>query len=525
MKSSTVHLTMAGFTLLLSACQDNKGKTEAQQTQPPNIIILFTDDQGYADLNSFGGEIPTPSLDLMAREGMKFTDFYVPSPSCAPSRSALITGCYPARNYVSPDKPGDAIDNIVSMKAIDMDELAPIDQKFVKDILKKQPHAKLARHSWGLPDSEVTIPEMLKTVGYSTVMYGKWHLGEYHRQLPTNHGFDEYYGVPQSVSVRAPHDHTPWMVSNQVFFPNQPFYMNDSIVSYQSDSSLLTKEYTEKAIKYIKDHKSAPFFMYLAYAMPHVPIGASERFSGKSTVGLYGDVITEIDWSVGEILKALKKEGISENSLVIFTSDNGPWLAYGNHAGSAKPLREGKGTQFEGGVRVPAIMWWPGEIPAGTCNKNPAMTIDFLPTFAEIAGADLPDHPIDGKSILPMFRYPESKSPQEAYYFFSVGNIPNYEGLVALRMDDWKLFFPHTYKTAENKPMGKDGVPVNLDTDSIGWALFNLREDIGERNNVAGKHPELLEELKKQGLEFKEKIEASQRGVVWITKTELINKK
>ncbi len=515
-------LTLLAVSGVMHSCgsTNSEGKSH-QEGKKPNIILLFTDDQGYADVSRNGGKIKTPNIDNMAAEGMLFTDFYVPSPSCAPSRSALMTGSYPARSYVSPNMPDNAVPNLVKMKDIPKDEVSAVDWSFMQEVMKKYPEAKLARHLWGLRDSDVTMSEMLKNAGYTTMMYGKWHLGEAPKHHPTEHGFDGYFGVPQSVSVRAPSDNNPWMIANEVFFPMQPFFVNDSITEYQADSSLLTKRYTEHAIDYIKTHKDTSFFIHMAYAMPHVPIGASRDFLGKSGQGLYGDVITEIDWSVGEILKTLKELGLEDNTLVVFTSDNGPWLAYGDYAGSAAPLREGKGTSFEGGVREPGIMWWPGKIKAGRVCTEPAMTIDLYPTFAEIAGGKLPDYPIDGKSILSLMTDPNAKSPQEAYYFFDVGNIPKYEGLIAIRKGDWKLFFPYNYKTAENIPLGKGGEMVSLPEATIPLSLFNLHDDLGERNNVAAEHPKIVKELKRMALDFEKDILANQRDVDYILKDQI----
>ncbi len=318
------HAPLACVSLLLFSCQDKTDKQKDKTT--PNIIILFTDDQGYADVGCFGAKgFKTPNIDKMAEEGMIFTDFYVPAASCAPSRMALLTGCYPARNYVSPDKPDNAIENLTPMKNLAMDKLSAKDREFVKNILKEQPDAKLARHTWGPPESEVTIAEMLKKEAYRTMMYGKWHLGEAPKHHPTEHGFDNYYGVAQSISV-SPFDRHPYNVKNHIWFPNQPFFEDDSIVAYNVDSSKLTKQYTNHAIDYIKANKDTNFFIYLAYAMPHVPLGVTDEFRGISEKGLYGDVIMELDWSVGKILQTLKEEGLDANTLVIFTSDNGPWL-------------------------------------------------------------------------------------------------------------------------------------------------------------------------------------------------------
>ncbi len=509
--------------LSFSTCQHadkpKEQQNDRQKDNSPNIILLFVDDMGYADVQGFGiDSIETPHLKKMADEGMKFTDFYVPAASSAPSRNALLTGCYPARNYVSPDKPENAVENLTLMKNIEKDEVHPVDWKMMQKVLKKHPEAKLARHTWGLPKSEMTIPEMLKQKEYNTVMYGKWHLGEAERFHPVKHGFDQYWGVPQSISVRAPHDYHPWMVENKVYFPNQPLYENDSIIEFQTDSSLLTQKYTHRAVDYIKSHQNKPFFMFLSYMMPHVPIGTPEEFKGISGKGLYADVVMEIDWSVGKILNTLKENNLDKNTLVVFTSDNGPWLAYGEHAGQAKPLREGKGTYFEGGVREPTLMWWPGTIPAGSVCNQPAMTIDLMPTFAEITGTELTENKIDGRSILHLMKKTDAESTQQPYYFFNMGNFAKYGDLVAIRKGDWKLFFPYQYKTLDGKPGGKYGVPVSMDTDSIGLALFNLRKDVGEQNNVINQYPEIAEELKKLGREFESDVKQNQRGVDWITR-------
>lgn len=504
--------------LLLSACvSENKPLTQesSEEKDKPNIILLFVDDMGYADLSSFGGKTATPQIDKMADEGMKFTDFYVPASSCSPSRNALLTGCYPARNYVSPNMPNNAIQNLTYMKDIQEDEVAPIDWDFIQETLKTKPEARLARHTWGIPSPELTMAEMLKEVGYKTVMYGKWHLGEYEQHHPTKHGFDEYFGATQSASVRAPHDNGLWMVENDVFFPNQPFYENDSIIAYQEDYALFTKRYTSKAIDYIKTNKDAPFFMYMSYTTPHIPLGVSEEFKDKSGQGLYADVVQEIDWSVGEILHELKSQGLDKNTLVVFTSDNGPWLAYGEHAGSAAPLREGKNTHFEGGVRVPTIFWWPETIPA-TISNTPAMTIDLLPTVAELTESQLPKHKIDGKSIWKLLQDGSYSSSNDTYYFFDVNNLPFYRGILGVRRGKWKYIFPHKYKTAEKTKLGVGGQMVYLPSDSIPTSLFDLSVDKEEHHNVINEYPEIAEELKSLGLSYEKEILENQRDVEYI---------
>jgi arylsulfatase A len=317
---------------------------------PPNIIVVFTDDQGYADVGCFGAKgYETPNLDRMAAEGVRFTDFHVSSAVCSASRAALLTGCYHAR---------------VSIHGA------------------LGPGAK-----YGLHTNEMTIAEVLKQKGYATGMAGKWHLGHLPQFLPVRQGFDEYLGLPYSNDMWPYHPE-----AKKGTYPPLPLIEGDKTIDPEitpEEQRNLTTWYVERAVKFIEKHKDQPFFFYLAHSMPHVPLFVSDKFQGKSKQGLYGDVIMEIDWGIGEILKALKRHGLDDNTLVIFTSDNGPWLSYGEHAGSAGSLREGKGTSWEGGTRVPFIARWPGRIPAGKVQDQPAMTIDLLPTLATLAGARL----------------------------------------------------------------------------------------------------------------------------------------
>lgn len=429
----------------------------------PNIIIIFTDDQGYADLSCYGAKgFITPNIDRMAAEGMRFTDFYVASSVCSPSRASLLTGCYAQRVGLP-------------------DVLAPPGPAWTE-----------GRTNIGLNDSETTIAEMIKPLGYATACFGKWHLGHLPPFLPTMHGFDEYVGLPYSNDM-IPDD-----------YPPLPLLEGERVTEYNPDQSKLTTLYTEHAIQFIEKNKENPFFLYVPHTMPHVPLAVSEKYIGKSKQGLYGDVIMEIDWSVGQILNTLKKHNLDENTLVIFASDNGPWLEYGNHAGSALPLREGKFTTFEGGQRVPCVMQWPGKIPAGsTCNEL-ASTIDFLPTIAAITGAALPTLKIDGKNIQSIIEgYSGAKSPHDVFYFYS-GNE-----LQGIRSGKWKLFFPHLYQTPIK--IGNDGNNGQMGSKEIPLTLYDLENDIEETINVAAQHPQVVEKLSKLAKEFDADLKRNMR--------------
>jgi arylsulfatase A len=429
----------------------------------PNIVIIFTDDQGYADLSCYGAKgFSTPNIDQMATEGMRFTDFYVASSVCSPSRASLLTGCYAQRVGLP-------------------DVLAPPGPPWTE-----------GRTNIGLNDRETTIAEMLKPLGYTTACFGKWHLGHLPPFLPTMHGFDEYFGLPYSNDM-IPDD-----------YPPLPLMDGERVIEYNPDQSKLTALYTEHSIQFIEKNKENPFFLYVPHTMPHVPLAVSEKYKGKSKQGLYGDVIMEIDWSVGEILNTLKKHNLDENTLVIFASDNGPWLEYGNHAGSALPLREGKFTTFEGGQRVPCVMRWSGKIPAGsTCNEL-ASTIDFLPTIAAITGAALPSLDIDGKNIQSLIEdYPDAKSPHDVFYFYS-GNE-----LQGVRSGKWKLFFPHFYQTPIK--IGNNGNSGQMGLKEIPLTLYDLEHDIEETINVAAQYPEIVEKLSKLAKDFDTDLKKNMR--------------
>lgn len=416
----------------------------AEPATLPNFVIILADDAGYGDLGCYGHPtIRTPNLDRMAAEGTRFTDFYVAQAVCSASRAALLTGCYPNRIGI----------------------LGALNHQ-----------ARI-----GIGDKEMTIAQVLQSRGYATAIYGKWHLGHHPRFLPTRHGFDDYFGLPYSNDMGP----TPAAPDN----PPVPLFSGEAVVETAPDMNRITARYTEKAVDFIRKNRDRPFFLYLPHTMPHVPLGASDRVRGQSKAGLYGDVIEEIDWSVGQILSAIKELRLDGKTLVLFTSDNGPWLSYGNHGGSAGPLREGKGTTWDGGVREPCILRWPGHVPAGRVCREPWMNIDILPTFARLAGAPLPKPPIDGKDARHLWLgEPDARSPNEAYFFYWNRRLE------AVRSGRWKLHFPHEYRTLKGDPGrdGRAGTYVNVKT---GLALFDLESDIGEKEDVADSHPDIVRRL------------------------------
>lgn len=373
----------------------------AMAQKPTNFVIINLDDVGYGDF-SFNGTYgyQTPHIDRMAAEGMRFTHFLVAQPISGASRAGLLTGCYPNRIGFH-GAPGPAWE-------------------------------------WGIHPEEMTLGEVMKQKDYTTAVYGKWHLGDAHPFMPLQNGFDEYYGLPYSNDMWPFHPQ-----QGEIFnFPDLPTYEGNEIVGYNTDQTRFTTDYTNRIVDFIKKNKDRPFFVYLAHSMPHVPLAVSDKFKGKSEQGLFGDVMMEIDWSVGEVWKALQENGLEENTLVILTSDNGPWANYGNHAGSAGGLREAKATTFDGGNRVPCIMYWKGQIaPGTTCNKL-ASNIDLLPTLAELSGAPLSGRKIDGVSLVPLIRREKDANPREyfAYYF-------NKNDLEAVTDGLFKLVFPHRYTT------------------------------------------------------------------------------
>lgn len=441
-------LLVLALLLVLGAgeCAAAGSKRDPSGAAPPNFVVVFADDLGYADLGCYGARaIRTPHLDRMAREGLRFTSFYVGQAVCSASRAALLTGCYPNRIGI-------------------LGALGP-------------------RSKTGIHADEATLAEVLKSRGYATAIYGKWHLGDAPEFLPLRHGFDEYYGLPYSNDMWPKHPQNPKA------YPPLPLIEGERIIEEMPDQTRLTEEYTQRAIDFIRRHRSQPFFLYLPHSMPHVPLHAGAAARGRSAGGLYGDVIEEIDRSVGRILAALRQERLDRNTLVVFLSDNGPWLSYGNHAGSAGPLREGKGTVFEGGMRVPCVVRWPGRVPAGRVCGEWAATIDLLPTLAALAGAAIPQNRvIDGRDIRRLiFGERGAATPHGAYYYYWG------QQLHAVRSGPWKLHLPHAYPHVEAP--GGDGQPGRIGIHRIERSLFNLEEDAGETRDRAADHPEVVARL------------------------------
>ena len=448
----------------------------------PNIVLLFADDQGYQDMGCFGSpNIKTPNFDKMAAEGTKFTDFYSVSAICSPSRAGLLTGCYPPRVGIT--------------------------------------RVLFPPNLQGLSKSEVTIADLLKARGYATCCIGKWHLGHGPDCLPTSQGFDSYYGIPYSNDMWY-QGNIP-LADDAVFREGEtaesvkaqdgkkrkrhkvPLMRDGKVIEYPADQATLTKRYTDEAIRFMTANKDKPFFLYVPHTMPHIPLFASEKFKGTSKRGLYGDVIEELDWSTGEILKAIQSLGLDENTLVIWTSDNGPWLSMKAKGGSALPLKGGKFTTWEGGMREPTVMRWPGKIPAGTVCSQVAATIDFLPTFAALAGAKPPSgRVIDGKNILPlMLGEPGAKSPHEAFFYYRGTTLE------AVRAGKWKL---RVEKKGGKKRKGKDKAQAKPTT--IAKMLFDLEADVSETTDLADKHPDIVEKLSKVMADFDKALKADHRG-------------
>jgi arylsulfatase len=432
----------------------------------PNIVLIVADDLGYGDLGCYGAkDIRTPHLDRMARQGTRFTSFYVAQPVCTASRAAIMTGCYPNR---------------VGLEGA-LNHTSPI----------------------GIHPKEVLLPQLLKRLGYATAIFGKWHLGHHTAFLPTNRGFDQFAGLPYSNDNGPLHPTVKGI-------PPLPWYEGDKIVSHDPDQSQFTRIFTERAVSFIHKNKDRPFFLYLPHVMPHVPIFASEKFKGKSERGLYGDVVQELDWGVGEVLKALKDAGVDDETLVIFMSDNGPFLSYGDHAGLAGIFREGKLTVFDGGVRVPCIVRWPGKVPAERTSEELFTGLDLLPTIAKLAGADLPEVKRDGIDLSPLVLGKPGAKGRGVFYCYSGRELHG------VRKGTWKLHVPHDYLTVAGAP-GKNGKPSEFEkakpiaieqsgirgiasrhgyrVEKIGLALFDLKTDPGERHDVAAQNPEVVREL------------------------------
>lgn len=430
-------LAVGASAFAMSGLLPLRALAENQSERPPNFIVIFIDDMGYGDLGCYGSKLHrTPMIDGVAEDGMRFTDFYVTSPVCSPSRAALMTGCYPRRINLHEGGTGRPV-------------LYMSDPK-------------------GIHPDETTIAEMLYNHGpdpgrqnYATACIGKWHLGDQQATLPTRHGFQYHFGLPYS------NDMSILDKPNSAGVPPLALLRNGQVIEIEPDQSQLTSRYTEEAIEWITTNRHRPFFLYLAHSMVHDPLHASEKFLGKSKNGVFGDAVEEIDWSTGKILQTLRELDLDDDTLVIFTSDNGGCLRYGS---SNAPLRGEKATTWEGGVRVPCIMHWPGVIPASTTCRELATIMDLLPTFAKLSGAEPPtDRIIDGKDITALITgEPDARSPHEVFYYYFWGNLE------AVRWGKWKL-----HLARKDRPR----------------QLYDLDADIGETDNVAGRHPETVARL------------------------------
>ncbi len=457
MKTLKILLCLNIF-ILIGNCQVNQkveNKDQSLDTRP-NFIIIFADDLGYGDLGVYGNPtINTPNLDRMAFEGQKWTNFYVGSSVCTPSRAALLTGRLPVRSGLTSNT---------------------------------QKRVLYPNSTNGIPDSEITIAEQLKSVGYDTGMIGKWHLGSKPEYLPTNHGFDTYFGVPYSSDMDIQFDLRSiggywefWKhdARHDTKMFNIPLLRGTEIIERPADQNTLAKRYNDEAVKYIKEHKDSknPFFLYLAYNTPHVPLFASKEFLGKSKGGLYGDTVEEIDYGVGQVLKTLNEEGISENTIVVFTSDNGPWLRVGLEGGSAGLLREGKGSTYEGGMREPAIFWCPKKIqPKVVMELGTAM--DVFTTFSHLAGVEIPqDRVIDGNDISQVL-FGGGESPTKVIYYYRG------QDLYAVRVGTYKAhYITQIPYTGESRVV--HSTPV----------LYNLDEDPSERFEITSEHPDVIAQI------------------------------
>lgn len=453
-------VTCFAITMALTGCLSSDGSKERISIRKPNIIVIFADDLGFADLSSFGSpSIHTPYLDKLAFEGQKWTNFYAAASVCTPSRAALMTGRYPVRNGMCSD----------GRRVLFPDSKG------------------------GLPNEEVTIAEQLKKVGYTTSAIGKWHLGHREEFLPTNHGFDAYYGIPYSndmdkVEVEGLTKEQRFYTPKSEYF-DVPLLRNTEEIERPVDQTTITKRYNNESVKFIQQNKDKPFFLYLAHSLPHVPLFASKEFEGTSKRGLYGDVVEEIDFGVGQIIETLKETGLDKNTLVIFTSDNGPWIAFGDHSGSAGVLQEGKFTTWEGGMRVPAIFWWPEKVESGLV-RDIGSTLDIFTTVSSIVGIEIPDdRKIDGLDLSPVL-FDRKESPRDHLIYYRNTSV------YAARKGAYKLHYitqPATWikedKIVHEKPL-----------------LFNVDKDPGEKNNVADEYPEIVEEINRMVEEHKRAV-------------------
>jgi len=445
----SIAILVAAAAATTAACRAGLSPESAPATpeRPPNVVIVFADDQGYGDLSSFGHPtIHTPHIDALAANGAKLTQFYVASPVCSPSRAALLTGCYPKR--------------------VGMHE-----------------HVVFPPYDYGLHTNEVTIADLLRTEGYATGCFGKWHLGHRPGLLPTDQGFDTYFGVPYSNDMAQFH-----RKPGSKYEFRLPLLRDAEVIEWEPDQHLLTRRYTEEAVAFIDEHHDRPFFVYLPHSMPHIPIYASEDFDGESPRGLYGDVIEEIDWSVGQLVAALERNGVLDDTLVVFTSDNGPWLQFKRNGGSAGLLRGGKGTNWEGGQREPFVAHWPNGIAGGRVCREVVTAMDLFPTIAALVGAELPDgRAIDGHDVTALLRgEPGATSPTDHFLYYT-----SHGELAGIRRGPWKLLL---------EP----------------GELYQVEHDVSEKWNVAEQHAELVAELRALALAGDAEITENARPVLHV---------
>ncbi len=468
MFSITFCRNLLALLLICMSCRPVFAQQPLQAAAGPNVVIIFMDDMGYGDPVCYGGgPYQTPHIDALAASGMRFTNYYAAQAVCTASRSALMTGCYPTRISMS-----GALDH----------------------------NAKFALHT-----DEETIAELLKTKGYATAAFGKWHLGHVQPYLPLQQGFDEYYGIPYSNDMWAyDYDGNPWKDTSfwRAKYPPLPLIEGNEtvkIISSFADQDELTAAFTNRAVDFIRRHKEKPFFLYLAHAMVHVPLGVSEKFKGKSGAGIFGDVMEEIDWSVGQVMDELKRNNLLHNTIVIFTSDNGPWLTFGNHAGNTAGLREGKATTWDGGLKVPCIVSWPAAIPAGKVNNQLMAAMDILPTIAEFCKAPMPKQKIDGVSFSAAWKGNMNVSPRTEFaYYYDRNNLK------AIRKGAWKLVFAAnslTYSTPA--VIGGNRYPGTYVTVDVPMALYHLTTDPGEDRDVQGNYPEIVKELQEAAQQYR----------------------
>ena len=444
--------------LVIFSCEKNNNR--------PNIVFILADDLGYGDLSSYGSEtIETTNIDKLAEDGVKLTSYYAAQPVCSASRAAILTGAYANRIGI-------------------YNAFGPTSDS-------------------GINSNEYTLAEMLKGNGYKTGIFGKWHLGSKKEFFPTNHGFDEFYGILYS------NDMWRWHPENPEGYPQDLLlYRNENALIEITDQSNLTKDITTESINFIEKNKGNPFFLYIAHPQPHVPLFVSEDFEDLTGNGLYADVITEIDYSVGRVLDKIEESGLTENTIVVFTSDNGPWLSYGDHAGSSGIYREGKGTTWEGGVRVPSIIKFPNGLKPSIIDE-PVMAIDWMPTFANITKSKLSQNKIDGKDIWPLLSGEVNLTPHQELYFYHRVNE-----LHSIRMNNWKIQFSRTYRSLNGRAGGKDGIPVKYDMNLIEKnELYNLKDDPQEKINVYDSFPEIAKIMEELGDKARIKLGDNLMGI------------